>query len=207
MHTHRETALALTLLVIVVSGCAEIPSKTAADQVFASPAVIRELHDTRPAFASIPPNEQSIVHVWLLANCAVGADDRTAQLTRLSTRVEPALIEAFRMGPPTALLAELAETRHTDFAAIKTGLDGEDREPFGPELRNRLAALSEDAYVNEGIESTITSYRIAALDGLARVGSKTTVVWLERTAPTLKDPDLTRAAERTRAALRERIRK
>ena len=206
MQTPTQTLVIVVALLTTLAGGAVMPSTGSANQMFASPSVMSELRGTRPGFTALPPDEQAIVYLWLQANCAVGAEDQRTQFVKLSTGVEAALIESFRMGPPTALLTELADTRHRDFAAIKVRLDGEDSELFDPELRERLAGLSEDAYVKEGISHTITSYRIAALDGLALIGSATTIAWLERTAPTLRDPDLIRAAERTRATLRERIR-
>ena len=147
------------------------------------------------------------MYLWLLASCAVGEVERRAEFVKLGTRHEGALIEAFRMGPPVALLAEIADRRRSDHAAIKGRLNGEDRELFGPELRERLTAVSERDYVDAGIERTIASYRLAALNGLANIGSQTSIEWFERTALTLKDPELRDAAARTLTALRDRLRR
>ena len=196
--------LVLLALAATLPGCVTTPTTAPRDQLFASDSVIKEMRKTRPAFTGLSINEQSMVHLWLLANCAVGADDRRTQFVHLDARAEAALIEAFRMGPPSALLTELGDIRRSDYAAIKERLDGEDRGLFGPTLRAQVAALSEDAYIKEGIERTIASYRIAALGGLAMIGTQTSIAWLEQTAPTLKDPELSRAAEHTLAALRDR---
>jgi hypothetical protein len=116
--------------------------------------------------------------------------------------VEPALIEAFRMGPPAALLGEIADARRSVLSNIKAGLGDDDSALFTPDVRQRIAALSEDAYVNDGVGSAISAYRIAALDGLALVGSETSLNWLTRTERAITNADLKRAAQRTLAALR-----
>jgi hypothetical protein len=136
----------------------------------------------------------------------VGGDERRAEFVKLGTRYEAALIEAFRMGPPVALLAEVANTRRSDYAAIHERLNGEDRELFGAEVRANVGAISEDTYLNEGRGRTIVNYRLAALGGLTLVGGQATLAWLERTAPTLKDPELSDAAARTLTAVRDRPR-
>lgn len=201
--------LRLTILALLatLAGCVTTPTSAPEGRLFASDAVTRELRETRPDFTALAPDEQSVVHLWLLANCAVDANDSRMQLGKLGTHVEAALIEAFRMGPPTAFLSEIEDTRRRDYTAIKERLDGEDRELFGPELRARLGALSEDAYVNEGLRSTIVNYRLAALDGLTLVGGRAAVAWLERTAPTLKDPELSDVAARTLTTLHDRLRR
>lgn len=205
----RSTSIRLAILVVLatLAGCAVPIGKEPADQLLASEAMIRELRETRPAFMALAPDEKSAVHLWLLANCAVDEDDRLTQLVKRGPRMEAALIEAFRMGPPTAFLSEMTATRRSDYKAIKERLDAEDRELFGPELRQRLTAVSEGAYVNAGIERTIVNYRIAALNGLASIGSDTSIAWLERTALTLKDPELRDAAARTLATARDRPRR
>jgi hypothetical protein len=75
---------------------------------------------------------------------------------------------------------------------------------FDPKLRERLATVSEDAYVKEGLERTLAAYRLAALDGLSEVGTQTSTVWLERIAPALTDPALRRASQLALAKLRDR---
>ena len=206
MQTSVRTLVAVLAFFTLLVSCAKMPKVDPAnDKILGSPSVVRELLNTRPAFAALTPDQQASLHLWLLASCETGAEDRRAQIVKPGAGMETAFIESFRMGPPKALLAELNKTRHRDFSEIKEGLDGEDRELFDPELRGRLAALSEDAYVEEGVLITIKSYRIAALDGLAMVGSEATIVWLDQTTPTLNDPDLTSAAERTHTTLQERI--
>jgi hypothetical protein len=205
MQTSARTLPAVLMLFTLLVSCAKMPNGDPAnDQILGSPSVVREMRNTRPAFAALTPDQQASMHFWLLANCETGVDNRHAQIVKAGAGMETAFIESFRMGPPKALLAELNKTRHRDFAAIKEGLDGEDRDLFDPELRGRLAALTEDAYVTEGEQITTKSYRIAALDGLALIGSSASVAWLEQIAPTLHDPELTRAAERTYTALLER---
>jgi len=204
MQTHNPIPLVSLVLLATLAGCATISAKAPGDQRFASDAVIRELRETRPAFTALTANEQSTVYLWLLAKCAVGAGDVRDQFAKLSTHTELVFIEAFRMGPPIALLAELADTRRNDYTAIRERLDGEDRELFDSRLRERLIGVPEDAYVREGIERTILAYRLAALDGLAQVGSQASIAWLERTVPTLTEPELRRASELALTTLRAR---
>lgn len=202
----RAAAIFVVLAnVAVLTGCNRRVSVAPGNQVFASPNVMRELHDTRPAFAALPPEQQAIVHFWLFANCAVGAEERNAQLAKFNGPVELALMESFRMGAPKAFVDEVIQTRRSDFAAIKVGLNNEDRDLFAADLRDRLAALSEDAYIQQGVDVTIRNYKLASLDGLARIGSKNTLDWLRSTEPTITDSDLKRGAERALAALRARL--
>jgi hypothetical protein len=196
--------LVVTVTTLMLAGWGKVPPAQPVTQTFASPAVFQELRDTRPAFAALTIDQQSFVHLWLLANCAVGADRRSDRLKKLGGGVEPALIEAFRMGPPSALLGELADSRRDDLVAIKADLADDDSGLFKPELRSRVAALSEDSYVDEAIGGTIAGYRIAALDGLALIGSETALRWLAHAEPTIQDPAVKRAAARTLTALRKR---
>jgi len=196
--------LVLLALATTLSGCVTTPRTAPDEHLFASDSVIQEMRKTRPAFTRLSVKEQSVAHFWLLANCAVGADDHRKQLVYLDAHAEDALIEAFRMGPPRSLLRELSDTRRRDYAAIKERLEGKDRELFGPSLRAQLAALSEDAYIKEGIDLTIAGYRLAALAGLTMIGTQTSIAWLEQTVPTLKDPELNRAAQYSLDALRDR---
>jgi hypothetical protein len=172
--------------------------------ILASDEVIRELHTTRPAFTELPAADQAIVHLWLNANCAVGIDNHRAQFTKAGARLEAALIEAFKMGPPVAFLSDLSATRSADYAAIQAELKSED-EAFGsPELRKSVLALTEEDYVNDGLDRSVANYRLAALEGLSLIGTQTAAAWLERTAPTLDAFELRPAAERSLAALRKR---
>jgi len=196
----------LLLILVAVAGCVTPPAAMAAEQAFASSAVMNELTVTRPEFASLQPDEQSQLHIWLLANCAVGADTRRKELLSIGSRSELALVEAFRMGPPVAFLAELANSRRNDRAAVHEQLAGEDRELFDDDLRARVNAIPEDSWVNDGINQTILSYRLAALDGISAVGTNTSIAWLERTTPTLESPELRHAAERSLDTLRKRWR-
>jgi hypothetical protein len=189
----------------LLTGCGRRPGAAAGSQMFASPKVMRELHDTRPAFVALPFDQQAILHFWLLANCGVGAEDRSTQIAKLNGPVELALRESFRMGPAKAFIEELIQSRRSDFSAIQAQLNGEDRGLFDAKLRERLAALSEDAYVQEGVNVTIRNYRLASLDGLARIGSKSTLEWLSGAEPTITDPDLKRDVERTLSSLRARL--
>jgi hypothetical protein len=197
-----RTHVLLTL--VVAAACATPRPALAESQAFASSAVLLEMSETRPAFNSLNPYEQSQVHIWLLANCAVDADTRRMELVKLGSFGELALLEAFGMGPPVTFLAELAASRRNDFAAIQERLAGEDREMFDDYLREQVKAISEKSYVNEGIDLTILSYRLSALDGIATVGTNTSIAWLERTSPKLESPELRRAAERALDALRQR---
>lgn len=197
-----RTHLLLTL--VVAAACGMPRPALAENQAFASSAVLLEMSETRPEFSSLKPYEQSQVHIWLLANCAVDADTRRMELVKLGSFGELALIEAFGMGPPVAFLAELAASRRNDFAAIQERLAGEDREMFDEEVMKQVKAISEESYVKDGIDLTILSYRLAALDGVATIGTSTSIAWLERTTPKLESPELRRAAERTLDALRQR---
>jgi len=197
---HKE----LLLTVVVAAACVTPRSALAESQDFASSAVLLEMSETRPEFSSLKPYDQSKVHIWLLANCGIDADTRRLELVRLGSFGELALIEAFGMGPPVAFLAELAASRRNDFAAIQERLAGEDREMFDEDLMKQVKAISEESYVKDGIDLTILSYRLAALDGIATVGTNTSIAWLERTTPKLESPELRRAAERALEALRKR---
>ncbi|HEY5754689.1 MAG TPA: hypothetical protein VIU34_02645 [Steroidobacter sp.] len=196
-----RTNLLLTL--VVSAACVTSRPALAEEQAFASSAVLLELKETRSEFSSLKPYEQSQVYIWLLANCGVDADTRRMDLMKLGSFGELALIEAFGMGPPVAFLAELAASRRNDFAAIQERLAGEDREMFDDYLREQVKAISEDSYVNDGIDLTILSYRLSALDGIATVGTNTSIAWLERTSPKLESPELRLAAERALEALRK----
>jgi len=192
------------LPIIVVAGGVTPSATMAAEQTFASSAVMNELSATRPEFSSLQPDEQFQLHIWLLANCAVGADTRRKELLSIGSRSELVLVEAFRMGPPVAFLAELANSRRNDLAAIREQLRGEDRELFEADLQARVNEIAENSWVNDGINQTVLSYRLAALDGIAAVGTNTSIAWLERTTSTLETPELRRAAERALDTLRKR---
>ncbi len=198
---------AIVLLFPISAICAKKQPARLAPAAFASEAVMRELYETRPALTALSLREQATLHLWLLANCAVGAEERRTELVSLSARVEPALIEAFRMGPPTASLNELSSHRRADFVSIQERLTGEDAELFTAEVRTLVAKISEPAYVLEGVNQAILDYRLAALLGIAQIGSRTSVAWLERTIPTLPDSELSRAAALTLSALRARQRR
>ncbi len=192
------------LTLVVAAACIAPPPALAESRAFASDAVLLELKETRAEFSSLQPHEQSQVYIWLLANCGVGADARHKELLQIGRFGELALIEAFGMGPPVAFLTELAAARRNDHAAIQERLAGEDREMFDDYLKEQLKAISEESYVKEGINLTILSYQLAALDGIAAVGTNTSLAWLERTAPKLESRELRRAAERALEALRKR---
>jgi hypothetical protein len=166
-------------------------------------ALILLLVASTPGCVTTPTaaDDQSNVYNALLANC-LGAPG--APPVKFGKEAEIALIEAFRMGPPTAFLAEMAESRHEEFAAIQQQLAGEDRELFDASLVKQVQAISEETYVTEGIDQTILGFKLSALDGLAAVGTKTTIQWLERTAPKIESPQLRAAAERTLNTLRGR---
>jgi len=108
------------------------------------------------------------------------------------------------MGPPDAFLAELAESRRNSLVAIREQLEGEDRELFDEDLAARVREISEKTYVNEGIDQTVLSYKLAALDGIAATGTSTSIAWLERTIPTIESKELQGAAGRALETLRKR---
>jgi len=197
-----RTYLLLTL--VAAAACAAPPRASAAEPVFASSAVLNELSETRPEFSALQPDDQSQVYIWLLANCADGADVRRKELVYIGSRGELALVEAFRMGPPVAFLSELAASRRNDFVAFHEQLAGEDRDLFDEELRARVNAISQESYVDDGINQTILSYRLAALAGIAAVGTNTSLAWLERTTPGIEVPEIRRAADRALETLRKR---
>jgi len=197
-----RTKVLLTL--IVAAGCSTSPMAMADEPAFASSAVLFELSETRDEFSSLGPDEQSQVYIWLLANCGVDANVRRADLVKIGSRAELALIEGFRMGPPDAFLAELADSRRNSLAAIREQLEGEDRELFDEDLTKRILEISEKTYVNEGIDQTILSYKLAALDGIAAAGTSTSIAWLERTIPTIESKELQGAAGRALETLRKR---
>lgn len=207
MRIASTSPVALSVLLgFSLAGCSRAPTRTASDPILASADVVRELHETRPAFTELTKDEQAIVHLWLHAHCAVGFDERQARFIRPGTRLEAALIEALRMGPPVAFLGELSAARRSDHAAIRSQLES-DEEPFGsPDLRTRLLTLSEERFLNDALHRAVISYRRAALEGLGLVGSQTAVAWLERTAQSF-DPELRPAAERSLAAIRTRLRR
>ena len=204
MRTPRKLSLALSMGLAALAGCASVTSQESGSRILASEAVIQELLETRFAFAALTVEDQGIVHLWLHANCAVGFEDRRTQFVALRAGTETALVEAFRMGPPVAFLQQLANTRRADFEGIQQALKTEDRAVLGTELAERLDAVSEDRYVTDGIVRAIANYRIAALDGLALVGSQSALAWLEGAAPKVSDPELKRVAERTIAAMQQR---
>ena len=182
------TTSSLVVLTAALVGCVTTPAPGPSARIPASEAVIRELHETRPAFTELTADEQTVVHLWLLANCAVGINDRRVQFIEPGARLEAALIEAFRMGPPAAYIGELSAARRADYVAIKAQLQSEE-EPFGsPDLRKRLLTLSEETYLTDGLQRAVINYKLAALEGLGLVGSQTGVAWLERTAQRL-DPE------------------
>lgn len=207
MRKPEAASLTLVAILVTLEGRAEAPRGRAANRILASEAVIGEMHATRPAFTALTPAEQETVHLWLHAKCAVGSDDLRARFVKLGARTEAALVEAFQMGPPTAFLSEQSEVRREDHAAIHASLAGDEDTFLTPDLRKRLAEVPEESYVKAGLDRAIADYRIAALEGLALVGSRTMRAWFERAAPKLEDPDLRRAAERTLAALRDRPRR
>lgn len=190
---------------VLIAGLAACvtPPAPASDRIPASDDVVRELRETRPAFAELAGADQATLYLWLHANCAVGIDAQRAQFTRAGTRLEAALVEAFKMGPPDALLEELAATRREDHLAITASAS---EEPFvSPELRKRVLALSEDVYLNDGLARIVVNYKLAALEGLGLVGSEVALTWLERTADAIDDPDLQPAAQRGKEAIRRRV--
>jgi hypothetical protein len=204
-----SAALSIVLGVAVIAGlvgCATLPPASA-ERILASEDVVRELHETRPAFTELAVADQAIVYLWLHANCAAGMDEERARFTRAGARLEAALIEAFKMGPPSAFLGELSATRRADYAAIADQLRSSE-EPFvEANLQKRVLALTEQTYLTDGLERTVANYRLAALEGLSVVGSPIATAWLERTAGTLEDAELRPAAERSLAALRSRLRR
>jgi len=194
----------LLLNFAVAAACATSPMTMADAPAFASSAVLFELSETRDEFSALEPDGQSLLYIWLLADCAVDANDRRAELLKFGSRGELALIEAFRMGPPDAFIAEIADARRNDLFAIRAQLEGEDRELFDEEITKRVLEISEKSYVNDGITPVIQSYKLAALDGIAITGTNTSITWLERTIPTLEDKELQSAAGRALEALRKR---
>jgi len=206
LNTLPTTWLSLSLFVLVSAlvGCGETSQRADGGGVLASDAVNQELATTRPAFAELPASERAIVHLWLHADCAVGQDERRASLVRSGNRLELAFIEAFRMGPPKVFLGEISAIRREEYVAILEGLKEADGLPFHVSIRKRLAAMTEESYLAEGINLTIRNYRLAALEGLKLVGSPKTLGWLDRTAPTLQDPELVRASQATIEILRGR---
>ena len=202
MRTPIRTSLTLVALLVAPQARAQAPDAG----ILASEAVIREIHATRPAFTALAVTERQITHLWLHANCAVGLDETRAQLVKIGAVTERAFVEAFQMGPPTAFLSEQAATRRADHAAIRAAVAEGDELPFDARIRERVSAQSEETYVQESLDRTIANYRIAALDGLALVGARTGLTWLERAAPKIADAELRRAAERCLATLRTRAR-
>jgi len=194
----------LLLAIGLACGCVVAPMASAGEQSFASSAVLFELSQTRPEFSSLEPDAQSLVYIWLLADCGVDANDRRADLLKFGSRGELALIESFRMGPPDAFIAEIADARRHDLVAIREQLAGEDRELFDKELTSRVLAISEKSYVNDGIDQVVLSYKLAALDGIAATGTPTSIAWLERTIPTIESKELQGAAGWALETLRSR---
>jgi hypothetical protein len=193
-------------IVLAVRCDAAQPTPRNATLNYASSDVIAELMQERPAFASLSRHAQAAIYNWLLANCAVGAEDRKATLERVGSSAEFALIEAFRMGPPQALLDQLAtETQRTYEGIVASVVTGEDL-PFSPSAKEALLALRRDEYVGNTLDITIINYRRASLSGIDLVGSAMSLRWLERTIPKLKDQDLRARAEAVRASLDKRLR-
>lgn len=199
--------LTLAALLAGAQGAATDPPRTDAEPILASPAVIAELRATRPAFAALSAADQAVTHLWLHTSCGVGSDDLRARFVAVGPRAEAALLEAFRLGPPAAFLAEQAAVRRRDHAAIQAGLADDENTFLTPDVRQRLAAVSEEDYVKAGVAQAVERYQVAALDGLALVGSDAARAWLQEAAPGLASPAVRRAAERTLAALGDRPRR
>ena len=194
----------LLLTFAIATGCAMSPMTWADEPSFASRAVLFEMSQTRPEFSSLEPDGQSLVYIWLLADCAVDANIRRADLLKFGSRGELALIESFRMGPPDAFIAELADARRQDLVAIREQLEGEDRELFDEELTARVREIPEKSYVNDGVTHAIQTFKLAALDGIGATGTNTSIAWLERTIPTIENKELQGAAGRALETLRKR---
>ncbi len=200
----RLTVIVGVLVLLGLSGACRKPASNA-PSILASDEVIQELRETRPAFSELTASDQAIVYLWLNANCAIGGDDRRGDLLKAGARTEVALIEAYAMGPPVAVVGGLVERRRADYRAIVAQLQSGEDEFIAPEVKSRLLSRSGDAYVADGVEQTIAAYRLAALNGLAVVGSPTAAAWIQRKLPTIADADLRGAAERTLAIIHRRL--
>lgn len=203
---NRWLIFAVAGIVLAVGRAAAQTAPRDATPNYASSDVVAELMQERPAFASLSQHAQATIYSWLSSNCAVGAEDRKATLERVGSSAEFALIEAFGMGPPQALLELLAtETQRTYEGIIASVAAGEDL-PFNPSAKEALLALRRDDYVGNTVNVTIMNYRRASLSGIDLIGSATSLRWLERTIPKLNDEDLRARAEAVRASLDKRLR-
>lgn len=185
--------------------CSTLMPPPAAPKFPASAAVIEEMQATRPAFAALRPQDQATVYLWLNANCAVDGEDRRAAILAMPRDAEIVLIEAFRMRPPSALLDELAETRREEFDGIQRELASDDIAWVDAGTRQRLTTLSQSSFVAAGIDATIRNYRVAALQGIALVGTTTSISWLERALPDIAGAELKQSAQQTLVELRRRL--
>lgn len=141
----------------------------------------------RPAFAALEPDLQELVVTWLGLDC--GAQDGSELVDRLRAagpRLEPAFLEALRLGMP-------AEVREADRKAIgdrfesrREWLRSEGSDLLGQEEVGSLLARSQEEYVADELRSAEIGYRTQAVLALGFVGGEEARRVLE---PIAADPD------------------
>lgn len=154
----------------------------------------------RPAFTALGPSLQELVVTWLGLDC--GAQDGGELVDRLRAagpRLEPAFLEALRLGLP-------AEVREADRKAIAQRFDSrqewlrrEGADLVGQEETASLLARSQEEYVADELRSAEIGYRTQAVLALGYVGGEEARRALEPIAADPEDP----AREAARLSLEE----
>ena len=159
----------------------------------------------RPQWRALRADQRALVERWLAADCGVGeAATLRQQLTAEGSRLEPALWEAFELGPPPDVVESARRAAERRHGARRAWLRRRGTVVLGEEEAKRQLAITREVYVGSALARLRGGYRSAALAGIGLVGTATAEPRLRQLAQPGQELEV--AAREALARLRERLR-
>jgi hypothetical protein len=118
-----------------------------------------------PARAESPAQELTLD--WLLRSCDLQLDRAVASLQRETTEVTRLLLEAYRSGPPPALIEQVSQAASVRFSRRAVILGRPDGAGLSPQNLERAKKVDREEFVAHAVTRFVIGYRTQALRGLA----------------------------------------
>ncbi len=136
----------------------------------------------RAELARLDQEAKSLVQTWLNSNCGAGDSKLAARIERLGARLEPVLLEAYRLGPTDTEVKKLGDALPLRYAERRRTLKESGERLFGKEETERLLRMTEREYSEREMKLYTERFKGQALNGLGLVGTRKSEEELKRIA-------------------------
>jgi hypothetical protein len=130
--------------------------------------------EDRVFLAQLEPQYRLLLEDWLHTDCHVDSVSSERALLRAGRALENALVEALKLGPPNAEVAELASTSASRYELRQRWLSANGSAVDSDSLATLLAQTSDDFLADE-LSNQKLRWTSAAQEALSLVGSADTL--------------------------------